>query len=98
MSMFKKLSYRKKLGGALLASVAVTACLTIGADRAAAFRGGGFHGGGFGGGGFHGGGFGGGGFGGFHAGGFGGGGFHGGFGSGASRFGDGGSFDRSTDA
>ena len=71
--------------------------LVIGVEGAAAFRGGfgGFRGGGFGG--FHGGGF-----GGFHGGGFhgfGGGGFHfGGFGSGGSRFGDGGFADRSTDA
>ena len=92
VTMRTRLSYRKKLAVVLLAGVAVVACMAIGADRAAAFRGG-FGGGGFGG--FHGGGFGGGGF---HAGGFGGGGFRGGFGGGGwgggARFGGGGAFDR----
>jgi hypothetical protein len=70
-------------GLALLAGSAVAVCLTIGADRALAFRGGfgGFRGGGFEG--FHG---------------FGGGGGFGGFRGGGSRFGDGGFFDPSTDA
>ncbi|MGA8194976.1 MAG: hypothetical protein WB902_16545, partial [Acetobacteraceae bacterium] len=46
------------MGGMLLAGSAMAVCLTIGVDRAAAFRGGfgGFHGGGFHSGGFHGGG------------------------------------------
>ena len=59
--MFKRMSY----GNLLLASAALAACLVIGVEGAAAFRGGfgGFRGGGFGG--FHGGGF-----GGFHGGGF----------------------------
>src|SRR5215472_5195703 len=95
-----RMSNRKHLAVALLAGFAVVAGLTLGGHEVAAFRGGfgGFHGGGFGG--FHGGGFGGfhgGGFGGFHGGGFGG--FRsGGFAGGGSRFGDGGFFDRSSDA
>src|SRR5271166_5202828 len=95
MSMTREISDRKKLGGILVAGVALAVCLAIGVDRAVAFRGGfgGFHGGGFGG--FHGGGF-----GGFHAGGFGGfhGGLLGGFHGGGARFGDGGFADRSGDA
>jgi hypothetical protein len=74
---------RKRLAGALLAGVAAAALLAIGTERAVAFRGG------FGG--FHGG------FGGFRGGGFGGfrgGGFH----EGGARFGDGGFYDRGTDA
>ena len=60
--MIKRVSSRKQLIGALLASAAVAVGLTIGVERAVAFRGGfgGFHGG----------------FGGFRGGGFGGGGFH----------------------
>ena len=52
--MIKRLSYRKKLAGVVLAGAAVAVGLAIGIDRAAAFRGGfgGFRGG-FGG--FHGG-------------------------------------------
>ena len=90
----------------LLAGAAIAVCISVGVERAAAFRGGGF-------GGFHGGGF-----GGFHGGGFGG--FHGGsasaastvvalgwrrfptsaagFRGGAARFGDGGLSDRGGDA
>jgi hypothetical protein len=65
---------RKSLAGALLAGAAIAVCVTVWAERAAAFRGGGF-------GDFRGG------FGGFRGGSFAGG-----------RFGDGGFFDRSTDA
>jgi hypothetical protein len=80
----------KRRISALAAGLAIAACLAVGAERAIAFRGGfgRFHGG-FGG-------FSGGGFGGFRGGGFGG--FHGGTFAGGSRFGDGGFFDRSTDA
>ena len=60
--MARGISDRNKLGGMLLAGLAAAVCLTIGVDRAAAFRGG------FGG--FHSGGFHGGGFGGFHSSGF----------------------------
>ena len=52
----KRVPYRQKRAGVLLASAALAACLVIGVEHAAAFRGGfgGFHGGGFGG--YHGGG------------------------------------------
>jgi outer membrane protein assembly factor BamB len=108
MSMTGQFTNTKRLAGMVLAGTALAACLAIGVERAAAFRGGGFggfHGGGFGGfrgggfGGFHGGGFGGfrgGGFGGFHGGGFGG--FHDGSFAGGGRFGDGGFVDRGGDA
>src|SRR3984957_2678275 len=86
MSMSMRFRSRNKLAGMALASAALTVCLAVGVDRAAAFRGGfgGFHGGG--GGGFHGGGFHGGGFGGFHGGGFGG--FHGHFAAMHNGFGE----------
>ena len=84
--MIRRFNNWKKRAGGLLVGAAVLAFVSIGVERAAAFRGGGgFHGGG---GGFHGGGF-----GGFH----GGGGF-GGFHGGGSRFGDGGFSDHSADA
>ncbi len=76
--MFKRVLYREKQAGVLLASAALAACLVIGVERAAAFRGGfgGFHGGG--------------GFGGFRGGGS----HFGGARGGGSRFGDGGFGDR----
>jgi len=89
--MTKWAYYDAKPGFVLLAGTAVALCLVFSVDQAVAFRGGfggGFRGGGFSG--FHGGGFGGAGFGGFS--------HWGGFHGGAPRFGDGGFFDRSTDA
>ncbi|MGH7154122.1 MAG: hypothetical protein ACREF3_09335, partial [Acetobacteraceae bacterium] len=85
--MSKQSFHYGRTGFALLIFTAVAVCLAVSADHAVAFRGGfggGFHGGGFSG--FHGGG----GFSGFS--------HNGGFHGGTPRFGDGGYFDRSSDA